>query len=47
MRLELQVLWLTLLTRLPNVRLAVPPLELPWRENDTLTFGSAHVPMTW
>jgi cytochrome P450 len=46
-RMELQVLWQTLLTRLPNVRLAVPPEEIPWRENDTLTFGPAHLPVTW
>jgi len=46
-RMELQVLWQTLLTRLPTVRLAVPPSEVPWRENDTLTFGPAHLPVTW
>jgi nocardicin N-oxygenase len=46
-RMELQVLWQTLLTRLPNVRLAVAPSEVPWRENDALTFGPAHLPVTW
>ena len=46
-RMELQVLWQTLLTRLPTVRLAVPPLEVPWREDETLTFGPAHLPVTW
>jgi len=46
-RMELQILWHTLLTRLPNVRLAVPPSEVPWRENDTLTFGPEHLPVTW
>jgi cytochrome P450 len=46
-RMELQVLWQTLLTRLPNVRLAVAPSEVPWRENETLTFGPAHMPVTW
>jgi cytochrome P450 len=46
-RMELQVLWQTLLTRLPTVRLAVPPSEVPWREDETLTFGPAHLPVTW
>jgi cytochrome P450 len=46
-RMELQVLWQTLLTRLPVVRLAVPPSEVPWRESETLTFGPAHLPVTW
>jgi hypothetical protein len=41
------VLWQTLLTRLATVRLAVPPSEVPWRENDALTFGPAHLPVTW
>ena len=46
-RMELQVLWQTLLTRLPDVRLAVPPSEVPWRADETLTFGPAHLPVTW
>jgi cytochrome P450 len=46
-RMELQVLWQTLLTRLPTVRLAVAPSEVPWRANETLTFGPAHLPVTW
>lgn len=46
-RMELQILWQTLLTRLPHIRLAVPPLEVPWREADTLTFGPSHLPITW
>ena len=46
-RMELQVLWQTLLTRLPTIRLAVPPSEVPWREDETLTFGPAHLPVTW
>jgi cytochrome P450 len=46
-RMELQVLWQTLLTRLPNVRLAVPPSEVPWRADETLTFGPAHLPVSW
>ncbi|MFL5663768.1 MAG: cytochrome P450 [Ktedonobacteraceae bacterium] len=46
-RMELQVLWHTLLTRLPSVRLAVAPSEAPWREYEALTFGPAHMPVTW
>jgi cytochrome P450 len=46
-RMELQILWQTLLTRLPTVRLAVPSSEVPWREDETLTFGPAHLPVTW
>jgi cytochrome P450 len=46
-RMELQVLWQTLLTRLPGVRLAAAPSEVPWREDDTLTFGPAHLPVSW
>jgi cytochrome P450 len=46
-RMELQVLWSTLLKRLPTIRLAVPPTEVPWRENETLTFGPANLPVTW
>jgi cytochrome P450 len=46
-RMELQILWQTLLTRLPTVRLAVAPSEVPWRENNELTFGPEHLPVTW
>lgn len=46
-RMELQTLWHTLLTRLPTVRLATPSSEVPWRTNDALTFGPAHLPVTW
>jgi cytochrome P450 len=46
-RMEMHVLWQTLLTRLPDVRLAVPPFEVPWRKNETLTFGPAHLPISW
>jgi cytochrome P450 len=46
-RMELQVLWQTLLTRLPTIHLAVSPSEVPWRPNDTATFGPAHLPVTW
>lgn len=46
-RMEMQVLWTTLLKRLPNVRLAVAPSEVPWRPNDSATIGPAHLPVTW
>jgi cytochrome P450 len=46
-RMELRVLWSTLLTRLPTIRLAVPPAEVPWRPADSATTGPAHLPVTW
>jgi len=46
-RMEMQVLWTTLLKRLPNVRLAVEPSEVPWRSNDSATIGPAHLPVVW
>jgi cytochrome P450 len=46
-RMELQTLWATLLKRLPTIRLAVAPSEVPWRANDTLTMGPANLPITW
>jgi len=46
-RMEMQVLWTTLLKRLPNVRLAVAPSEVPWRSGDTATTGPAHLPVVW
>ncbi len=46
-RMELRVLWSTRLRRLPTVRLAVAPEEVPWRPDDTATFGPAHIPVTW
>ncbi|EFH80426.1 cytochrome P450 [Ktedonobacter racemifer] len=46
-RMEMQVLWMTLLKRLPNVRLAVAPSEVPWRSGDTATTGPAHLPVVW
>ncbi|HEY7418409.1 MAG TPA: cytochrome P450, partial [Ktedonobacteraceae bacterium] len=45
-RMELRVLWSTLLTRLPSIRLAVPPAEVPWRSADSATTGPAHLPVT-
>jgi cytochrome P450 len=46
-RMELRVLWTTLLTRLPTIRLAVPPTEVPWRPAESATTGPAHLPVTW
>jgi cytochrome P450 len=46
-RMEMQVLWTTLLKRLPNVRLGVAPSEVPWRSGDTATTGPAHLPVVW
>ncbi len=46
-RMEMQVLWTTLLKRLPNVRLAVAPSEVPWRSGDTATIGPDHLPVVW
>lgn len=46
-RMELRVLWSTLLQRLPNIHLAVPREKVPWRPNETATFGPAHLPVTW
>jgi cytochrome P450 len=46
-RMEMQVLWMTLLKRLPHVRLAVAPSEVPWRSGDTATTGPAHLPVVW
>jgi cytochrome P450 len=46
-RMEMQVLWTTLLKRLPNVHLAVMPSEVPWRETDSATVGPAHLPVIW
>jgi cytochrome P450 len=46
-RMELRVLWSTLLQRWPGIHLAVSPAEVPWRPDDTATFGPAHLPVTW
>lgn len=46
-RMEMQVLWTTLLTRWPMVRLAIAPSEVPWRSQDTRTVGPARLPVTW
>lgn len=46
-RMELRVLWSTLLKRLPTIRLAVSPAEVPWRSDDSSTIGPAHLPVIW
>lgn len=46
-RMEMQVLWSTLLKRLPSIRLAVASSDVPWRPDETLTFGPAALPVTW
>ncbi len=46
-RMELQVLWTTLLKRLPDVQLAVAPSDVPWRPEGTATFGPANLPIIW
>jgi cytochrome P450 len=46
-RMELQVLWSTLLKRLPSVQLAVAPTEIPWRSDHIVMTGPAHLSITW
>lgn len=46
-RMELRILWSTLLQRLPAIHLTVTPEEVPWRPNESATFGPAHLPVTW
>lgn len=46
-RMELQVLWSTLLRRLPTIRLAVAPSQVSWKPNDSLLFGPSHLPVIW
>jgi cytochrome P450 len=45
-RIEMTVGYRELLRRLPNLRLAVPPEEIPLR-NDMLTYGVHALPVTW
>jgi cytochrome P450 len=45
-RLELEVVFSTLLTRLPGLRLAVPVDDLPFK-NDAIMYGIHEVPVTW
>ncbi len=46
-RMEMQVLWTTLLKRLPGIHLAVAPSEVPWRSNYSATVGPASLPVAW
>ncbi|MEU0531740.1 cytochrome P450 [Amycolatopsis tolypomycina] len=45
-RMEMQAGYAELLRRLPNLRLAVPPEEVPLR-NDMLTYGVHSLPIAW
>ncbi|GAA2267655.1 cytochrome P450 [Kitasatospora cystarginea] len=45
-RLQLQVLWSTLFTRVPTLRLAVPLTEVPFR-TDMFVHGVHALPATW
>lgn len=45
-RMEMAVGYTQLLRRLPNLRLAVPPEDVPLR-NDMLTYGVHELPITW
>lgn len=45
-RLEIVVLLETVTRRLPSVRLAVPPGEVPFKD-DTAHYGVAELPITW
>lgn len=45
-REELKIGYAELLRRLPNLRLAVPPEDIPLR-NDMLTYGVHALPVTW
>jgi hypothetical protein len=45
-RMELQVALAALTSRLPDLRLAVPPAEIPWR-SDRLVRGVRALPVTW
>jgi cytochrome P450 len=45
-RMEMAVAYTELLRRLPNLRLAVPPEEVPLR-NDMLTYGVHELPIAW
>ncbi|MEU0990606.1 cytochrome P450 [Streptomyces sp. NPDC005953] len=45
-RIELQIAFERLLTRLPDLRLAVPDSDVPFRY-ETLVFGTIDLPVTW
>ncbi|MFJ9213851.1 cytochrome P450 [Streptomyces sp. NPDC102264] len=45
-RIELQIAYAALLRRFPGLRLAVPPEDVPLR-NDMAIYGVHHLPVTW
>ena len=45
-RIELTIAYTALLRRLPNLRLAVPPQEIPLRD-DMITYGVYTLPVAW
>lgn len=45
-RMELQIVLHTLLRRIPTLRLAVPPEQLPFK-HDSLAYGLYELPVTW
>ncbi|MGQ5229100.1 cytochrome P450 [Streptomyces sp. yara] len=45
-RIELQIAFERLLTRLPDLRLAIPESDIPFR-TETLVFGTVDLPVTW
>ncbi|MEV0225290.1 cytochrome P450 [Streptomyces sp. NPDC050704] len=45
-RLELQVVYSTLLRRIPTLRLATEPARIPFKE-DGLVYGTYELPVTW
>lgn len=46
-RTEIRVALATLLREFPALRLAVPPAEVPWREETALIRGPRHLPVAW
>ncbi|MFD9903603.1 cytochrome P450 [Streptomyces sp. NPDC059063] len=45
-RLELEIAFTSLLTRIPDLRLAAPAHEIPWKPGDTIQ-GLIDMPVTW
>jgi cytochrome P450 len=45
-RMELQIVLPTLFRRIPTLRLAVPPDDLPFK-HDSLAYGIYELPVTW
>lgn len=46
-RMELRVASRALLTEFPELRLAVPTSDIPWRTPDTMIRGPRRLPVTW